>query len=150
MKVNLLKAMGKDALEMIEFEKASSSKYFHAFTDEVKMGEYLQDSSVFFILADNVKVGAIGFEKKSDTLAQVQGLNILPEMRGKGIGYLSVLEIMKKIRNEGFMEANLAVHPENSIGIATYKKAGFQVGDIVENFFGDGEPRIIMNYCFDS
>ena len=144
MVIELLKASGVDSLEMIEFEKASSSKFFHAFTDSHGMVKYLEDSIVYFILMDNTKVGAIGYEKINKELAQIQGLNILPKYRNRNIGTNAVKELEKKIIQNGFKEANLMVHPENTIAIITYMKCGFSIKSWKENYFGDGEPRLEM------
>lgn len=39
----------------------------------------------------------------------------------------------------------LVTHPENEKAIALYKSLGFvQVGEPIENYFDDGEPRIKM------
>jgi ribosomal protein S18 acetylase RimI-like enzyme len=144
MSISLEKASDKDAIEMIEFEKAASSKYFHAFTDIDGMGKYLSESNVYFILSNGKKVGAIGFEKISDSLAQIQGLNLLPEHRGQGIGKGAIRGLVNIVTSEGFQEANLMVHPENSIAIMAYMKCEFVIRSWKENFFGDGEPRLEM------
>lgn len=144
MDIKLLRATKDDTMEMIEFEKASSSQFFHAYTDVEGMGKYLENNFVFFILKSGEKVGAIGYEKIDDQLAQIQGLNILSEHRGVGVGKGAVEELLKIITNEGFKRANLMVHPHNSIAILTYMKSGFIIRSWRENYFGDGEPRLEM------
>ena len=46
--------------------------------------------------------------------------------------------------SDGAPFIDLAVHPENQAARALYVSYGFTQTRIHENFFGDGEPRIVM------
>jgi ribosomal protein S18 acetylase RimI-like enzyme len=35
-------------------------------------------------------------------------------------------------------------HPENEIALGLYMSLGFEIESRQENFFGDGEPRLVL------
>jgi ribosomal protein S18 acetylase RimI-like enzyme len=38
----------------------------------------------------------------------------------------------------------LVTHPENTSAIITYLKSGFKIKAWKDNYFGDGQPRILL------
>lgn len=38
----------------------------------------------------------------------------------------------------------LAVHPDNQIALRLYASLGFEIKSRQENYFGDGEPRLLL------
>ena len=73
--------------------------------------------------------------------------------------YLSNIAVHPKVRRQGFARAmmrhllsicvtapsiDLAVHPDNQPALTLYTSVGFAPTHRHENFFGDGEPRLIM------
>jgi len=42
-----------------------------------------------------------------------------------------------------FKKLSLVVHPDN-LAVKLYESFGFKRESLVENYFGDGEPRLVM------
>ena len=65
-----------------------------------------------------------------------------PAYRGQGIARAAMEFIMEKCA--GSWRIHLVTHPENFRSIPLYESFGFVIESRIENFYGDGEPRIIM------
>jgi ribosomal-protein-alanine N-acetyltransferase len=52
------------------------------------------------------------------------------------IHVLNEIELVKRI--------DLVTHPDNTKAINLYESLGFKIESTIENYFGDGEPRIVM------
>jgi len=142
--LTLIKATLSDWQEIGAIESKSSTACFKALTLQGELEEYLTESSVYFAVVDGQKVGTIGFKKLSEDTAQLQGLNIKPEFRGKGYGNEVVDLLLKETERQGFTKVTLTVHPASIPALVTYLKHGFIVTGYKENYFGDGEPRLEM------
>jgi ribosomal protein S18 acetylase RimI-like enzyme len=53
-----------------------------------------------------------------------------------------MLELLKELKI--FKRLDLVVHPDNIGAIKLYNSLGFETESLKENYFGDGEPRLIM------
>jgi ribosomal-protein-alanine N-acetyltransferase len=142
--LKLIKATLSDWQDIGAIESKSSTACFKALTLQGELEEYLTKSSVYFVEADGVRVGSIGFEKQASNVAQLQGLNIKPEHRGKGYGNEVVKLLVDEAEKEGITRMHLTVHPTSVPAIITYLKNGFVVTSYKDNYFGDGEPRLVM------
>jgi len=69
-------------------------------------------------------------------------LVIHPNFQGQGIGREAVLFRLEKLK--GVKRVWLVTHPENFKIINLYQSLGFKIEKRLENYFGDGEPRIIL------
>ena len=79
--------------------------------------------------------------------------------RNNGSAYLSNIAVHPEMRRRGLARAmmrhllsccdeapsiDLAVHPDNRAAIGLYASFGFAPTQCQEDYFGDGEPRVIM------
>jgi len=140
MKIELKKATTDDWQEILNFEKEAASYTFHAMTTEQEIKDFFVNNNVFFIVDGDETVGAIGYEEKQDS-NYISELIVGSNFRGHGYGFKALEELLKTIGNR---VCELHTHPENSKAIIVYLKAGFKIKDWKDNFFGDGEPRIIL------
>jgi ribosomal-protein-alanine N-acetyltransferase len=53
-----------------------------------------------------------------------------------------MLFILEKCK--GSNRIDLVTHPENSSALELYSSLGFKVESRQENYFGDGEPRLVL------
>lgn len=77
-------------------------------------------------------VGSVAFVReggmKTSHKANVFGLYVAPEFRGKGIGKALMLELIRRAKlRDGVEQINLAVISENETAKNLYKSIGFEV-----------------------
>lgn len=141
MKIELEKASSEDWQEVLNYEKGVDSKTFHAMTTEAEVKDFMDKNELFFISADDIKVGAISYEPRKDS-NHINELIVAPEHQKQGIGTRAMEVLMNQIGQDKPMD--LVTHPENSIAIRIYLKLGFIITDLKDNFYGDGEPRLLL------
>ena len=138
----LQQAIKSDWTILATLEKKAASEVFHALTDEQEIKDYIKDSEVFFIILDGKKIGTISYEKKDNDYVHFNGLTVIHKYRRKGIASWAIRNILNNIKNKKTI--NLVVHPKNTPAILVYLKAGFEIEDWKNDFFGDGEPRLSL------
>jgi len=137
------KKVAEEDWELVaSLESSVSNKYFHAFTQEKVVRDYLRKSNVFVIYLDGKPVGTASYEIKGKSHVQIEGVTVRPEYQRQGIAKQAMKSILEKVK--GMERIDLAVHPKNVAAVGLYKKLGFEVECTKENYFGDGEPRLIM------
>ena len=140
MEIKLQKANIDDWQEILSFEKAAACRVFHAMTVETEIKDFLKSNLVFFVVANDQKIGVIGYEAKKDT-NYISELIIGAEFRGKGYGSKVLEELLKMIGNK---VCELHTHPENTGALIVYLKSGFKIKKWIDDCYGDGEPRILL------
>ncbi len=71
-----------------------------------------------------------------------------PGARRKGVARAMMDHLLSLC--DGARSIDLAVHPDNQTARALYVSLGFRPTQTHENFFGDGEPRLIMRRVCDA
>jgi RimJ/RimL family protein N-acetyltransferase len=138
--ITLKKATKNDWQIILDFEKAANSQTFHAMTTKKEIHDFLENNKVFFIGSENKTVGLIGYEPKQDT-NYISELIIGAEYQNKGFATQAIKELVKTL---GDKPCELHTHPENISAIIVYLKSGFKIKGWLDNYYGDGEPRILL------
>lgn len=128
---------------LIELEKSVSDLHtYSVMLTENEWKDEFKKNIIFIIEKKNLAVGHISYEKKSDKHAYISDLMVCTDFQGKGIGRCA-LKLLLEILNE-YKKIDLVTHPDNVKSLKLYKTFGFVVESRVENYFGDGEPRVIL------
>lgn len=142
-KIVLQRATIKDIPELLAVEnKLTGSKIYSAMTTKEEWKEELKknNSVVYLILKNGKVIGDTSYEKKSDGTVYISGLAITPEFQGQGIGREVIGTLLKELA--GVKKISLVTHPDNKVAIKLYISLGFEIAKRIENYYGDGEPRI--------
>ena len=141
--VTLKLATIKDIPIFIELEKSLANlKTYSNMTEEDEVREEFKKNIIYLIQNNNKTVGSIEYEIKSLDHVYISGMVINPKFQGQGIGREALSKILGKL--ESFKRIDLVTHPDNIPALELYKSFGFVVESRKENYFGDGEPRIIL------
>lgn len=141
--INLRKATEKDLESLLNLERSVNGvKTYSAMIDPEEFLAEMKKSEVFIIEKNEQIVGSIMFETKSPDHVYISGLVVAPDFQGQGIARRAMELVMEKIGNKNRID--LVTHPENDKAINLYKSLGFIIESQKENYFGDGEPRIVM------
>jgi len=80
------------------------------------------------------------YEHQDDGVEEKQ-IIVLPKYQGKGFGKVIVKKLLALAKGNNIY---LHTHPKNIVAIILYLKNGFEITSWKENYYGDGEPRLIF------
>lgn len=142
-KINLQAASLLDIQKIIEIQKSvSGNKTYSATLTEEEWQEEFKKVKIFLIKNKDNIIGEVSYEIKAPEHAYIDDLVIKPEFQGKGFAKKAMEQIMEELRI--YEKIDLVTHPENKRAIELYELLGFKIEKQVENYFGDGEPRVVM------
>jgi ribosomal protein S18 acetylase RimI-like enzyme len=144
-KLNLIfkKATKKDADKILELERLTiRDKTYSCLKNKNEVLKEFENSEIYLIYKDEHLVGSTEFQMKSPQHAYLAGLIIDPRFQGQGIGREAMkfrLSKLKKVKR-----IDLVTHPDNFKMINLCQSLGFKIEKRIENYYGDGEPRLVM------
>ncbi|MDB5236983.1 MAG: acetyltransferase [Parcubacteria group bacterium] len=103
--------------------------------------EELAENTVEIIRLGDIAVGSIAYEEKSPNHIYISGIIVRPEYQGRGIATNATQSVLKKYPDAERID--LVTHPENP-ALKLYESLGFKVEERKENYWGDGEPRLVL------
>jgi [ribosomal protein S18]-alanine N-acetyltransferase len=144
MKVTLKRATVMDAKTLVAFErKVANPKLYGQPLDGEAAIQEINQNSFYFIKRGSEIVGTAAVRRSEKDTVYISNVAVLPEFRRQGIARSAMLSLLK--RSNGATRIELATHPENKAALELYSSLGFVVESRKENYFGDGEPRLILS-----
>jgi ribosomal protein S18 acetylase RimI-like enzyme len=143
-KITLKRATLENAKEIAKIEKSAQSKTYAARIKEQDLIDFINNDSVFLIKNEGVTVGLVSYEVTKKGVSHCNGLVLYPKFRDKGFARKAMKLVLKKMIK--YPRAELVVHPHNSPAVSLYLSLGFIIEDWIKNYFGDGEPRLMLVY----
>jgi len=141
--VTLERATLEDLNVFIELEKSvSNPKTYPGSTSEEDARDELTNTRVYFIKRDGQIVGNIAYEMKTGDHAEITGLMISPDYQNQGIGHAALTAILDELKEVARID--LVTHPDNENALTLYQSLGFHIGSRVEDYYGDGQPRLVL------
>lgn len=101
---------------------------------------YLDGCDVYLGYLGAVPVGLAAFKKHLGRV-EIKQVLILPAYQRKGYGAQLFRHMLAAIGPERVW---LVTHPKNTPAILLYLKEGFRISGWNENYYGDGQPRLIL------
>lgn len=127
----------------LELENAvKKAKTFSGIFDRDEVLREFANVDVYLIYKDEKLVGSTELKMKNPDEAYLAGLVVHPDYEGQGIAREAALFRLNLVKD--VPHVYLVTHPENEKIINLYQSLGFTIGERKENYFGDGEPRIVM------
>lgn len=127
---------------ILQEAKNTSAGLYTADTNKEAVLSLIQESNVYLIIESKIPIGLIVYSMESPEIAHVEELVIRPEYKGKGYGTQAMIWLDGNLKN--VKKVVLETHPHNTPAIRLYLKNNFRIEEWKNNFFGDGEPRIIL------
>ncbi len=140
--VTLHLATEADIEAYIAIEHKVKGRTYSAITTEEGVREEFAKGPVYMIKRGAEIVGMISYEIKEDNSAYISGLTIDPKYQGLGLAKIAMKQVLDEIG--GSKKVWLLTHPDNVKAVSLYQSLGFKIGERKENYFGDGEPRIVL------
>lgn len=143
MMTELIRATIKDIQALLEIEKTTIGlRVYSGYYNEKEIEEWIANEIVYLIKKDGMIVGSIAYEIKDNNHAHISGLVVKTEFQKQGLAREAMNLLFEELKE--FKQFSLTVHPDNH-AIKPYESFGFIVESRKENYFGDGEPRLIMS-----
>ncbi len=143
MAIHLKKAEISDISALLEIEKSvAGTKIYSPMLTESEWLEEFKKGVIYLIQKDGVAVGSISYEKKGEDNAHISGLAVDPKFQGQGIAKEALTQLLQELKD--MKRIDLVTHPDNVKALKLYESLGFKVESRKENYFGDGEPRVVL------
>ena len=143
MEASLLQADDGDIEKLIEIEQSVvKNKIYHPMLSRDEWLVALQAGQVYLIMVEGVAVGSIGFENKKDGVVHISGLVVSPSYQGKGFEKQAMDELLEKLKDA--KRVDLVTHPKNKKALRLYQSLGFVLEKEMQNYYGDGQPRVML------
>ncbi len=127
----------------ISLEKSlENSRTYSVMTTPEEVLNELKKCTVYFIKEGAEVVGSVSYEMKGPDHAYIDGLLVTPPHQNRDIGKAAMVKVLKELKDVPLID--LVTHPDNERAVRLYESLGFSIGERIENYFGDGEPRIVM------
>lgn len=140
-KISLQIATKADIEDIIELEKKVASRTYIPLGDKHQLLKIMAKGPIYKIKKGEKMVGVIAYYKKEDGSIYICAFATDPKYRGQHLGREALIKILEEIKDTPKIWLN--VHPNNP-AIKLYKSLGFKITGRKENYFGDGEPRIVL------
>ena len=140
--MQLVKATIKDIKMLLEVEKtAQGLRTYSGDFSEKEIEEWLESDTIYLIKNKDIIMGSISYEVKDAENVYISGLVIKPEFQKQGLGGQAMKKILEELKE--CKKISLVVHPDNP-AVKLYQSLGFKNTGCKENYYGDGEPRLMM------
>jgi len=137
------RATEKDAAAFLEIEESIPLTPIYSPTTGLNESvEEIENNIIYMIREGDKIVGTVMYQMKSPDHAYISGLTIRPDFQGRGLGKTAMEKILEELKDIPVID--LATHPDNARAIELYESLGFTISERIENYFGDGESRIVM------
>lgn len=102
--------------------------------------KYLAGCEVYLAYVNDIPAGVLAFARDKERV-EVKQILVVPSFQKKGYGR----EIMDRLKELARGERVWFVtHPRNSAAIILHLKSGYRITGWKDNYYGDGQPRIIF------
>lgn len=104
--------------------------------------EEIVGAQLYLIRVERAVVGTAACRIRLDNTAYLSCIAVIPAFRGRGIGRAAVGFLLEMCA--GTSRVDLVTHPENESALRLYGSFGFKVESEKADYFGDGEPRLVL------
>lgn len=134
-------ATAADAESVLALEQKIHVRTYSSETHVSTILRAMQVGSMYVIEVGSVIVAMICWEPK-DGMTYLADVVVDPEVQGRGLGR-RLMEVFDRHTPAGLASC-LLVHPDNERARKLYESVGFVPIGVIEDAYGDGEPRLKM------
>lgn len=127
---------------LIDIEQSiQKSKVYTPMITEKAWKEEFDECTVYLIKSGGISVGSLAYQEKSPDHIYVSGVAIKSEYQGKGVATQAIQKLLNLYSHASRID--LVTHPDNP-ALRVYQSLGFKIEERKENYWGDGEPRLVL------
>jgi [ribosomal protein S18]-alanine N-acetyltransferase len=141
--LNFERARIGEANALVTFEqRVADSRLYGTPSDLERARHEIRRNRLYFIKSGDAIVGTAAFCSKPGNRVHISNVAVDPRYRRQGIARAAVRFILE--RCAGASRVELVTHPENEPALRLYSSFGFKIESRHEDYFGDGEPRLVL------
>jgi len=130
----------KFAQVVFDIVKQSFNRSFDSCPKSVdEVIEYIRDSEVYMLEDKGSYVGYFVLKKEKNNIFELKSIAVPDKYQGKGYGSLLMKKVLDLTKGHG---VHFVTHPKNISGLFLYLKNGFEITGWIDNYYGDGQPRL--------
>ena len=139
----LRRAVATDVDLVVAFEtEVMDEKLYGKPLDHAAATSEIETNAYYLHLSEGRVVATGAIRRREDGSAYLSNIAVHPNARRTGLARAMLGHLLAL--SDGATSVDLAVHPDNQAACALYVSLGFTPTHIHENFFVDGEPRMVM------
>jgi ribosomal protein S18 acetylase RimI-like enzyme len=143
MRLTLQPATLQDVETVVAFEsELADPRIYGPMLDVPGALEEIKKNTFCFLKTGDIVVGTAAYRLRADNSVYISNLAVDRAYRGQGVARSIMLFILEKCKEAP--RVDLVTHPENNHALQLYTSLGFKVESRKENYFGDGEPRLVL------
>jgi ribosomal protein S18 acetylase RimI-like enzyme len=135
-------AVAEDANIFAALESKSASRIYGPIGTIEDARREIRENVLYLIKKDAIVVGTAAYRVRADSSVYISSVSIDPAHRRQGIARAAMMHILEKTKDASRID--LVTHPENENALRLYMSLGFKIESRRENYFGDGEPRLVL------
>lgn len=145
LQVTLIKAQSpRDLDTFLNIMRSVQSRINRPITNRHDAVAVIRSGTTFMIQDGDEAVGALVCSEIAPNRFYLSEFAICPSAQGQGIGKRALEKMLSECLTVG-CECSLHTHPENTPARKLYESMGFVVREEIPDFFGDGEPRLLLS-----
>lgn len=122
--------------------KAFTRDFDFIFKNLEEMLKFFKNSTLYIVCKNNVPAAYFAIEKKGKDEAEITTVAVIPDYQRKGIGRMIIKNAFSLLKD--YKSIKIITHPYNTGAIILYLKSGFKIYGWKDNYFGDGQPRLLL------
>ncbi|HTX49784.1 MAG TPA: N-acetyltransferase, partial [Caulobacteraceae bacterium] len=123
-------------------QRVADPKLYGPPLDRDACAREIAHNALYFVEKDGSLAATAAWKLRDDGSAYLCNIAVDPDFRRRGIARAATLFLLEEAK--GCARIDLVTHPENAAAIALYHSLGFAIQSHEEDYFGDGEPRVVM------
>ena len=141
--ISFVQAVPSDAQSFIALqEQATDRKLWGPIDGPERALREIAENTLLLLRAGDETVGSVAYRVRPDRSVYISNVIVAPSARGQGYARSALSFVLEM--NRGAPRVDLVTHPENEPALQLYRSLGFAVESRKDNYFGDGEPRLVL------
>ena len=141
--ISFVQATARDVESFIALQEQSTDRKLWGAVDDIEKGlREIAENTLLLLRADDETVGSVAYRIRPDGSVYISNVIVAPSARGRGYAR-SALSFILEV-NKDAPRVDLVTHPENERALRVYQSLGFAIECCKDNYFGDGEPRLVL------
>ena len=130
----------KASPQIFEIEKRVFNRDFDDCPSQVEeVVEFIKDTDVYLLFEESNPIGYFALKPLSDNTCELKSIAVDAPYQGQGVGSYLMQRVLE-VANDKTIQ--LVTHPKNVSGLFLYLKNGFEIVGWVDDYLGDGQPRL--------
>ena len=101
--------------------------------------DYIKDSDVYVLKDNDEYIGYFILKEEPLNVCELKSVAIPQKYQGKKYGSFLIKKVLEITKGK---KIHCVTHPKNTNGLFMYLKNGFEITGWIDNYLGDGQPRL--------